>query len=70
MKKNAEAYVAQLKELDQEFQDVVDHSKRKLMIFGDRFPFRYFAEAYGRIIMQHFQDVLRTQSQAQLQWRF
>lgn len=44
---NAEAYVAQLKELDQEFQDVVDHSKRKLMIFGDRFPFRYFAEAYG-----------------------
>lgn len=44
---NAEAYVAQLKELDQEFQDVVDHSKRKLMVFGDRFPFRYFAEAYG-----------------------
>ncbi len=44
---NAEAYVAQLNELDQEFQDVVDHSKRKLMIFGDRFPFRYFAEAYG-----------------------
>lgn len=44
---NAEAYVAQLKELDQEFQDVVDQSKRKLMIFGDRFPFRYFAEAYG-----------------------
>ena len=44
---NAEAYEAQLNELDQEFQDVVDHSKRKLMIFGDRFPFRYFAEAYG-----------------------
>ena len=43
---NAEVYVAQLNELDQEFQDVVDHSKRKLMIFGDRFPFRYFAEAY------------------------
>ena len=43
---NAEAYVSQLKKLDQEFQDVVDHSKRKLMIFGDRFPFRYFAEAY------------------------
>ena len=43
---NADAYVSQLKKLDQEFQDVVDHSKRKLMIFGDRFPFRYFAEAY------------------------
>ena len=43
---NAEDYVAQLNELDQEFQDVVDHSKRKLMIFGDRFPFRYFAEEY------------------------
>ena len=44
---NAEAYVAQLNEFDREFQDVVDHSKRKLMIFGDRFPFRYFAEEYG-----------------------
>lgn len=43
---NAEAYVEQLKELDQEFQDVADHSKRKLTIFGDRFPFRYFAEEY------------------------
>lgn len=59
---NAEAYVAQLKELDQEFQDVVDHSKRKLMIFGDRFPFRYFAEAYGLDYYAAFQDVLRTQN--------
>jgi zinc transport system substrate-binding protein len=25
----------------------VDNAKRKTIAFGDRFPFRYFAEAYG-----------------------
>ena len=25
----------------------MDHAQRKLLIFGDRFPFRYFADAYG-----------------------
>ena len=44
---NAEAYVAQLKELDQEFQDVVDHSKRKLMIFGEAYGLDYYAAFSG-----------------------
>ena len=25
----------------------MDHAKCKLLIFGDRFPFRYFADEYG-----------------------
>ena len=44
---NAAIYEEKLTELDQEFRDVVDHAKRKLLIFGDRFPFRYFADEYG-----------------------
>lgn len=44
---NAVDYEQQLEELDQEFRDVVDHSERNLLIFGDRFPFRYFADEYG-----------------------
>ena len=36
-----------LNQLDAEFQDVVAHAVRKTMVFADRFPLRYFAEAYG-----------------------
>ncbi|MDR0377655.1 MAG: zinc ABC transporter substrate-binding protein [Spirochaetaceae bacterium] len=46
-RRNAEAYNARLAELDREFQAVVDAAKRKTIVFGDRFPFRYFADAYG-----------------------
>jgi zinc transport system substrate-binding protein len=45
--KNTAAYIAKLTELDASFQKVVDGAKRKIFIFGDRFPFRYFADAYG-----------------------
>jgi zinc transport system substrate-binding protein len=44
---NAASYIAELRELDAAFQTVVDNAKRKTIIFGDRFPFRYFADAYG-----------------------
>ena len=44
---NAAAYEEELAKLDQEFRDVADHARRKLLIFGDRFPFRYFADEYG-----------------------
>ena len=43
---NAEAYEAELAELDAEFRDVVDNAGRSLVVFGDRFPFRYFADEY------------------------
>ncbi|MDR1735030.1 MAG: metal ABC transporter substrate-binding protein [Oscillospiraceae bacterium] len=46
-KANTETYEAQLDSLDREFQAVVDNAVRKTLIFGDRFPFRYFAETYG-----------------------
>ena len=44
---NAEAYQKELERLDREFREIVDKAKRKTLIFGDRFPFRYFADAYG-----------------------
>jgi zinc transport system substrate-binding protein len=46
-RKNAGEYIAKLDELDRAFQNVVDNGKRKTIVFGDRFPFRYFADAYG-----------------------
>ncbi len=43
---NTENYIRQLNELDQQFKEVVDKATRKELIFGDRFPLRYFTEAY------------------------
>ena len=45
--KNSAAYIAELKKLDEDFREIVANSARKTMVFGDRFPFRYFADAYG-----------------------
>jgi zinc transport system substrate-binding protein len=45
--KNAAAYTEKLTALDASFQDVVNGAVRKTIVFGDRFPFRYFADAYG-----------------------
>lgn len=46
-RENAKSYQVALAALDQSFQDVVNSSSKKTMVFGDRFPFRYFADAYG-----------------------
>jgi len=46
-KANAAAYITKLDELDAKFRAVVDSAARKTIVFGDRFPFRYFADAYG-----------------------
>jgi len=46
-RQNAAAYSAQLDDLDASFKAVVGGAKRKTIIFGDRFPFRYLADAYG-----------------------
>lgn len=43
---NKEAYEKQLEELDEAFREVVRSAKREVLLFGDRFPFRYFADAY------------------------
>lgn len=44
---NAQNYIQQIKQIDEEISLVVSHAKRKELVFGDRFPFRYFTEAYG-----------------------
>lgn len=46
-RQNAKSYDGKLKKLDEEFRDVAEHSARQTLLFGDRFPFRYFADAYG-----------------------
>ena len=45
--KNAEAYLGELKALDQDFREIVAGGKRHLLVFGDKFPLRYFFEEYG-----------------------
>lgn len=44
---NADAYTQKLQALDAQFQQVVDGAARHTIVFGDRFPFRYLADAYG-----------------------
>ena len=43
----AEDYAGQLEVLDQEFGTFFDGVTDKTMVFGDRFPLRYFAQEYG-----------------------
>ena len=44
---NENRYVEELTSIDNEIQEVVKTAKRKELIFGDRFPFRYFTDLYG-----------------------
>jgi len=46
-RQNTAAYLAKLDALDGEFREVVAQGARKTIVFGDRFPFRYFVDAYG-----------------------
>lgn len=41
-----DAYLEELDVLDAAFTEVVQNGRRDLLIFGDRFPFRYFVEDY------------------------
>ncbi len=43
----SDSYCAQLCKLDEEFEKAVSQGKRSTLVFGDRFPFRYFADDYG-----------------------
>ncbi len=44
---NADAYLAQLAELDAQYSDMVRDAARTTILFADRFPFRYLADDYG-----------------------
>ncbi len=46
-KANLDAYTAQLDKLDGDFKALVDGASQKTLVFGDRFPFRYFVDDYG-----------------------
>lgn len=46
-RENAEAYLAELRQLDEDFREVVDTAQRKHIVFGDRFPLTYFVLEYG-----------------------
>lgn len=45
--KNAENYISQLKELDNEFGTIVENAKTNEIIFADKFPLQYFVKEYG-----------------------
>lgn len=44
---NLTAYTDRLAALDAAYQTAVDTGKRKTVLFGDRFPFRYLVDDYG-----------------------
>lgn len=44
---NLTAYSGELDSLDADFGEVAAASAKKTLIFGDRFPFRYFTDDYG-----------------------
>ncbi len=46
-RQNADSYCARIRQLHSRFESVVASAKRKQLVFGDRFPLRYFADCYG-----------------------
>lgn len=46
-RKNAKDYVNQIKKVDKQFINIVNHSQKKEIIFADKFPLKYFAQEYG-----------------------
>ena len=46
-RENAKSYQGKLSRLDRQYQDVVDGASQKVILFGDRFPFRYLVDDYG-----------------------
>ena len=44
---NLEKYTAKLDELDERYENAVESSDVRLLVFRDRFPFRYLVDDYG-----------------------
>lgn len=44
---SAKEYTDKLEKIDNEFKDIAKNAKRKEIIFGDRFPLRYFVDEYN-----------------------
>lgn len=45
-KSTAKDYISELNELDSQYQSVVNSASRNVLLFADRFPFRYLIEDY------------------------
>lgn len=43
---NAENYIAKIKEVDSQIQNIVDNKKRSRLVFGDKMPMQYFINYY------------------------
>ena len=41
------AYTDRLLKIDGEFREICENTANKTIVFGDRFPLRYFTEEYG-----------------------
>lgn len=46
LQRNAKNYIAELEQLDLQYQEAVNTAKRDTLLFGDRFPFRYLIDDY------------------------
>lgn len=44
---NTDAYINKLNALDAEYRNTVESAERNVLLFADRFPFRYLTESYG-----------------------
>lgn len=44
---NCDAYKAEMSVLDSEYESVISESEKNVLLFSDRFPFRYMTEDYG-----------------------
>lgn len=44
---NTKVYLEELDNLDKAYQQAVDSADKKVVLFGDRFPFRYLVDDYG-----------------------
>ena len=51
---NASAYIDKLNALDKEYSDMVNAAARNVLVFGDRFPFRYLIDDYGLVYYAAF----------------
>lgn len=51
---NASAYIDKLNTLDKEYSDMVSAAARDVLVFGDRFPFRYLIDDYSLVYYAAF----------------
>ena len=61
---NLDEYVKELARLDSDYRTAVDNAAQKVLLFGDRFAFRYMATITASIITPRFRDVLPKQKPA------